>query len=90
MIESKMFGAKWDQPAPGSWRLIWTENSARDFQLNNVLIHELGHLVDHRNTNYTDQERFAEWFAIKYGYLQSGGNASRRPKRKVRRRHHGV
>ncbi len=90
VIESKMFGGRWEQPAPDVWRLIWTEASARDFQLNNILIHELGHLIDNRNTNYTDQERFAEWFAIEYGYRRSGGQDRRRPKQKVRRRHHGV
>ena len=89
VIESKMYGGRWEQPESGVWRLIWTESSARDFQLNNVLIHELGHLIDDRNSSYTDQERFAEWFAIEYGYRRSGGNARRRPKRKTRRRHHG-
>ena len=92
VIEAKMFGGRFVQPTPTTWKLIWTEKSARDFQLNNVLIHELGHLIDLRNTSYTDQERFAEWFAIKYGYLPSGGKSksSRQGLRKVRRRHHGV
>ena len=88
VIETKMYGGRWEQSEPGVWRLIWTESSARDFQLNNVLIHELGHLVDKRNTNYIDQERFAEWFAVEYGYRHSGGQQKRRPNRRVRRRHH--
>lgn len=89
IIETKMFGGRWEQPEPDVWRLIWTESTARDFHLNNVLIHELGHLIDHRNSSYIDQERFAEWFAIEYGYIRSGGNEKRRPGRKTRRRHHG-
>lgn len=88
VIETKMYGGRWEQNEPGVWRLFWTESSARDFQLNNVLIHELGHLVDKRNTNYIDQERFAEWFAVEYGYRRTGGLAKRWPKRKIRRRHH--
>ncbi len=88
VIESKMFGGRWEQPAPEVWKLIWTESAARDFQLNNVLIHELGHLIDKRNNSYTDQERFAEWFAVEFGYRRSGGMHRRRPKRKIRRRHH--
>ena len=92
VTEARMFGARVVQYAPQGWKLIWTETAARDFQLNNVLIHELGHLIDYRNTSYTDQERFAEWFAIRYGYLGSGGKyKSNRPgRRTVRRRHHGV
>ena len=43
----------------------------RDYYLNNILIHELGHLVDSRNTGYVDRERYAEWFAVEYGYKQS-------------------
>jgi hypothetical protein len=89
VIESKMYGGRWEQPEAGVWRLIWTESSARDFQLNNVLIHELGHLIDDRNSSYTDQERFAEWFAIEYGYRHTGGIDRRRPRRRIRRRHHG-
>lgn len=89
VVESKMFGGRWEQYEAGVWRLIWTEASARDFQLNNVLIHELGHLIDYRNSSYTDQERYAEWFAIEYGYRQTGGGKKRRPRGKIRRRHHG-
>ncbi len=88
VIETKMFGGRWEQPEPGVWRLIWTESSARDFQLNNVLIHELGHLIDKRNTRYIDQERFAEWFAVEYGYRRTGGRNRRRPATGIRRRHH--
>lgn len=84
--ESKMYGGLWDQPEPGVWRLTWSEDAIQDFYLNNILIHELGHLVDDRNTNYTDRERYAEWFAIEYGYRASGGRESRRPT--VKRRHH--
>ena len=87
VIETKMYGARWDHPEPNLWRLIWSESSARDYQLNNILIHELGHLVDTWNNKSVDQERYAEWFAIEYGYLHSGGQQRRRPRRKVRRRH---
>jgi hypothetical protein len=86
--EARMYGGKWDEPASGTWTLTWSEQAARDFYLNNILIHELGHLVDDRNTSYLDRERFAEWFAIQYGYRGTGGQASRRPGRKIRRRHH--
>ncbi len=84
--EAKMFGGRWDRPSVGVWRLTWSPSAIEDFYLNNILIHELGHLLDDRNSGYTDRERYAEWFAIRYGYQTSGGREARRPQ--VRRRHH--
>lgn len=84
--ESKMFGGLWDRPDDYSWRLTWPDEALQDFYLNNILIHELGHLVDDRNTNYTDRERYAEWFAIEYGYRATGGRQARRTD--IQRRHH--
>ena len=76
--EARMYGGRWDEPAIGSWRLTWTKAAIEDFYLNNILIHELGHLVDDRNSGYTDRERYAEWFALHYGYRATGGRAARR------------
>ncbi len=84
--EARMYGGRWDEPSPNSWRLSWTRQSIEDFYLNNILIHELGHLVDERNSGYAERERFAEWFAIQYGYRATGGSRGRRPV--VKRRHH--
>lgn len=66
--EAEMFGGLWSQEPGGLWKLTWTEETIKDFYLNNILIHELGHLLDQRNTSYVDRERFAEWFAIEHGY----------------------
>jgi hypothetical protein len=84
--EARMYGGRWSQDSKNVWRLEWTEAAVHDFYLNNILIHELGHLVDSRNTGYVDRERFAEWFALEYGYKRSrvAGGA-----RKTVRRHHG-
>lgn len=68
--EAEMYGGRWVQDGQ-AWRLIWTEATIKDFYLNNILIHELGHLIDQRNSSYIDRERFAEWFAIEYGYKPS-------------------
>lgn len=81
--EVKMYGGTWEHADPGPWNLIWTEETIRDFYLNNILIHELGHLLDKRNTGYVDRERYAEWFAIEYGYRRS-----QRPRATQSRRHH--
>jgi len=66
-IEARMYGGQWSQHGK-LWRLTWTEEGIKDFYLNNVLIHEVGHLNDSRNNSYRDRERFANWFAIEYGY----------------------
>jgi hypothetical protein len=88
-IEAAMFGAKW-QIASGRWQLVWTEEAIRDFYLNNVLIHELGHILDNRNSRSQDRERFAEWFAVEHGYKASrrAELAARAASRYVVRRHH--
>ncbi|TWT87741.1 hypothetical protein Mal64_32840 [Pseudobythopirellula maris] len=84
--EARMYGGRWDAPEPGEWTLTWTEETIRDYYLNNILIHELGHLLDERNSSYNDRERFAEWFAIEFGYRRT---RDQRPQRRVRRRHAG-
>ncbi len=86
--EVEMFGGRLSETSLGVWTLHWTEQAIRDFYLNNILIHELGHLLDDRNSSYAERERFAEWFAIEYGYRRTGGINSRRPRRRVRKRHH--
>ena len=81
-----MYGGHWEQESATSWKLVWSEEAIRDFYLNNILIHELGHLVDTRNTRYVERERFAEWFAVHYGYKASRRLAPIAPA--GRRRHH--
>lgn len=83
--EARMYGGRWVQESPQAWNLVWTEESIKNFYLNNILIHELGHLLDNRNSRQVDRERFAEWFAIRYGYL--GVPDARLAPRKVKRRH---
>ncbi len=92
--EARMYGGRWVQAAVDEWHLVWTEAAIKDYYLNNILIHELGHLVDHRNESCADRERYAEWFAIEHGYRRSqrvDGSARRRRRSKsVVRRHHGT
>jgi hypothetical protein len=87
-IEASMYGGRWEQDG-SQWRLCWSEAAIRDFYLNNVLIHELGHLLDERNSGFADRERYAEWFAMRYGYLASGGRATRTRFERIVRRHDG-
>ena len=71
-IEARMFGGVWSDTG-GEWTLTWTIAALKDFYLNNVLIHEIGHVLDTRNTRTEDRERYANWFAIEYGYRASRG-----------------
>lgn len=72
LIEARMHGGRWSQEGD-VWHLSWSEEAIKDFYLNNVLIHELGHVNDDRNTNFDRRERYANWFAIEYGYRASRG-----------------
>jgi hypothetical protein len=88
--EAKMYGGRWEHSEGNLWRLHWNLPSIRDFYLNNILIHELGHLLDQRNCSAVDRERFAEWFAIEHGYrpTQRARLARLASSRTLRRRHH--
>jgi len=87
--EARMYGGNWVQTSPRRWQLTWTEKAARDFYLNNILIHEIGHLLDARNSSYMDRERYAEWFAVEHGYRATGNTRrARRTSRPLTRRHH--
>lgn len=85
--EVRMYGGRWVHDRGRIWKLVWTEQAIKDFYLNNILIHELGHVIDERNSSYVERERFAEWFAMQYGYpfSQAYGRMRQLP---VRRRHH--
>ena len=87
--EARMYGGRWEADGPTGWKLVWTEAAIKDFYLNNILIHELGHLLDLRNNSYVDRERYAEWFAIRYGYQPTQGERRERlqPQPVVRRHH---
>ena len=86
--EVRMYGGRWVQQSSRGWKLIWTEDTIRNFYLNNILIHELGHLLDERNSSYIDRERYAEWFAIEHGYRTSREQQQKR--KSVSRRHHSA
>lgn len=103
-IEARVHGGVWEQVDNQTWKLVWTEEAIKDYYLNNILLHELGHLLDDRNSSYKDRERYAEWFAIQYGvrasrksprpmlpasqFATSESSTGESPKPKTTRRHH--
>lgn len=72
---AKMYGGHWSKEKT-TWKLTWTPETIKDFYLNNILIHEIGHINDLRNTSYEARERYADWFAVEYGYRVSRGRRS--------------
>ncbi len=86
--EAAMYGATWTQESSQSWVLRWSWPAIHDYYLNNVLIHELGHIADSRNRSHVDRERYAEWFAIEFGYKPSRSEMVGKALRRVVRRHH--
>ena len=89
MQEAEKYGGRWIQGDRRSYQLEWTEDTAADFVLNNILIHEMAHLLDRKNKSYTDRERYAEHFAQSHGYPKSRAYRNRRQRNQsVRRRHH--
>jgi hypothetical protein len=72
VIEARMYGGQWTQSGK-SWQLTWTRETIKDFYLNNVLIHEIGHVNDERNDSFDARERYANWFAVEYGFRHSRG-----------------
>lgn len=80
--DTKKFGGKW-HPDNNKWILEWTESTIRDYYLENVLLHEVGHIVDSHNSRYRDRESFANAFAQKH-------RKKRARSKKIRKRHNTV
>lgn len=85
--EIKKYGGKFVQEGE-KWKIEWNESTARDYYLNCVLIHELGHVNDERNTAYADREAYANWFADAFGYPESNAQKHRDMHSRIRKRHH--
>jgi hypothetical protein len=85
--EVRMFGGRWVHASRNVWKLVWTDRAIKDFYLNNILIHELGHLLDDRNSRAVDRERYAEWFALHHGYKPTRKSRLPAVREQIRRRH---
>ena len=84
----KRYGARWLQHNQNLWICKWTRKTLADFYLENVLMHELGHLLDKRNTSPIDRERFAEAFAQQYGHTLDHFESRKKPHRDRKNRRH--
>lgn len=83
---TEKYGGRWINNQNGEWHLVWeTQEAVRDYYLHNVLMHEIGHMHDKRNTNFEKREQFADAFAIEYG---DNLYREKQPPRAVKKRHH--
>ncbi len=48
--------------------ISFNENALKAFYLCDVLMHEIGHHIDTQRRPQIRREKFAEWFALEYGY----------------------
>ena len=78
------FGAYWKK-IDHEWFLCWDEDSLRDYILNHVLLHEIGHSLDEVHYGTGRGEKLAEAFAHKIG---KNREIKRRIKRQKKRSSH--
>lgn len=84
-IQTERYGGRWARTSNNQYEVIWTKSALRDFYLCEVLMHEIGHVLDQKNTGYREREQFADAFATEHGYLPWRAN---QPQRVVAKRHH--
>ncbi len=88
--ELARFGAKWHwNEKAKEWTCHWTKEALRIFYLENVLLHEIGHLLDTRNTSTKDRERYANAFAMQYGRPPKSYHGKKPPHAQRKNRRHG-
>lgn len=88
--ELAKYGAQWIWNENDKlWECRWTEEALRIFYLENVLIHEIGHLLDTRNNSTRDREAFANAFAAQYGNPPKRFNGKKPPHAQRKNMRHG-
>ncbi len=78
------FGAYWQKIDDG-WFLCWDEDSLRDYTLNHVLLHEIGHSLDLVNHGTRRSEKIAEAFAHRVGKNHDIKRKAKKRKKRLRR-----
>jgi len=75
------FGAYW-RKIDYDWFLCWDETSLRDYILNHILIHEIGHSLDNIHYGTRRGEKLAEAFAHRIG---KNSEIKKRAKKRMKR-----
>jgi hypothetical protein len=78
------FGAYW-QKIDNQWFLCWDRDSLRDYILNHILLHEIGHSLDDIHYGTGRGEKLAEAFAHRVGRNEEIKRRAKKRKRRLRR-----
>jgi len=78
------FGAYWEK-IKGDWWLCWDRDSLRDYFVNHVLLHEIGHSLDEMHYGTNRGEKLAEAFAHRVGENRKLKHKAKQRKLKQRR-----
>ncbi|RJP19156.1 MAG: hypothetical protein C4520_13275 [Candidatus Abyssobacteria bacterium SURF_5] len=78
------FGAYWQTTDEG-WFLCWDRDNLREYILNHILLHEIGHSLDTVYYGTSRGERFAEAFAHHVGKNQEIKRTAKKRKKRLRR-----
>ena len=78
------FGAYW-QNIDGDWWLSWDRDSLREYFLNHIFLHEVGHSLDGIHYGTNRGERLAEAFAHKVGENKKVKRKAKKRKMRLRR-----
>ena len=83
-------GAKWIwNEEEHLWECHWTQESIRIFCLEDVILHEIGHLLDDRNHSTKDREAYAIAFAQQYGNPPKRYKGKKPPHNERKNKRHG-
>ena len=78
------FGAYW-RKLDDEWWLCWDKDLVRDYFLNHVLIHEIGHSLDDVHCGTNRGEKLAEAFAHRVGKNRKIKHKAKKRKMRLRR-----
>ncbi len=78
------FGAFW-QKIDNQWFLCWDKDHLKDYILNHVLLHEIGHSLDTIHYGTLKGEKRAEAFAHRVGKNQELKRRAKKRKQRLRR-----
>ena len=78
------FGAYW-QKIDDEWYLCWDKDSLREYILNHVLLHEIGHSLDDAHYGTNRGEKLAEAFAHHVGRNREIKHRAKKRKKRLRR-----
>jgi hypothetical protein len=78
------FGAYW-QKMDGEWWLCWDKDTLKEYTLNHIFLHEIGHSLDNHYYGTRRGEKVAEAFAHRVGRNREIKRRAKKRKMRLRR-----